>query len=124
MSEYNFVRFTKNGAKLGNYCISINSSYSFGLLSGFYTKEKIKEFKKAVLFFDKTIKAVALLFTNDVSAEGAFAVMHGNNNGAISARSFFIEHELKQEQFLGKKEPKKIKDEKLGTLYVIELVKR
>lgn len=123
-TEYNFVRFTKTGSKLGNYCISVNASYSFGLLSGFYTKEGIQKFKKAVLFFDKAKKAVAILFTNDENAEGAFAVIHGSNNGSISAHSFFIENDLKQEQFLGKKIPKKQKDEKIGTLFVIDLLNK
>ncbi len=124
MSDYNFIRFTKTGSKLGNYGISVNSSNSFGLLSGFYSKEGIIKFKKVVLFFDKSKKAVAFSFTNDENAEGAFTISHSKSNGSVSARSFFIENELKQSQFIGKKTPKKEKDDRLGTLYVIDLLKR
>lgn len=121
--NYNFIRFTKIGSKLGQNAISVNSSYSFGLLAGFYSKEGIKSFKKAVLFFDKANNAVAISFTNDENAEGSFAVTHGVNNGSISCRSFFLENNLKQAQFLGQREPKKMKDDKLGTLYVVDLIK-
>ena len=124
MSEYNFVRFTKTGSKLGNFAISINSSNSFGLLSGFYSKEGIEKFKKAVLFFDKSKKAVAFSFTNDENAEGAFTISHGKSNGSVSAHSFFIANDLRQKQFLGKRIPKKEKDDRLGTLYVIDLIKK
>lgn len=124
MSEYNFIRFNKVGSKLGNYGISINSSYSFGILSGLYSKEGIKNFKKAVLFFDKSRKAVAFSFTNDEHAEGAFTVSHGTNNASLTARSFFIENDLNQKKFFGKRIAKKEKDEKLGTLYIIDLLKK
>ncbi|MFA6552457.1 MAG: hypothetical protein WCT19_03070 [Candidatus Paceibacterota bacterium] len=123
MSEYNFVRFTKRGSKLGNYAISVNASYSFGFLTGFYTRENISKFKKVVLFLDKAKKAIAFNFTNDDS-EGAFTISHGNNNGSVSARSFFIGNDLKQEEFLGQKIPKKEKDDRLGTLYVIDLISK
>ena len=124
MSDYNFIRFTKTGSKLGSYRISVNTSYSFGLLSGFYSKEGIEKFKKAVLFYDKSKKAVAFSFTNDENAEGAFTISHGKSNGSVSARSFFIGNDLRQEQFLGKRVPKKEKDDRLGTLYVIDLLKK
>ncbi len=124
MNDYNFVRFTKNGSRFGNYGISINKSFSFGLLSGFYSKEGIKDFRKVVLFFDNISKAVAFSFTNDNNAEGSFTITHGNNNGSISARSFFIGNDVRDEQFLGKRIPRKIKDDKLGSLYVIDLIKK
>lgn len=124
MNNYNWQKFTKTGSKLGNYVISVNASFSLGLLAGFYSKEDIKKYKKAVLFFDKSRKAVAINFTNDENAEGAFAVTHGANNGSISARSFFLANEIKQDQFLGKKIPKKEKDDNLGTLYIIDLINK
>ncbi|MCX6786776.1 MAG: hypothetical protein NTU85_03115 [Candidatus Kaiserbacteria bacterium] len=127
MTDYNFIRFTNRGSKLGNYRISINKSLSFGLLSGFYLKEGIKDYKKAVLFFDKTNKAIGISFTNDKEAEGAFTISHSKtskNTGSISAHSFFVENELKQNQFLGQKVPRKMKDNKLGTLFVIDLLNK
>lgn len=123
--EYSFVRFTGNGSKLSNYSISVNASFSFGILSGFYSKENINKFKKVVLFFDEKNKAIAFHFTNDENAEGAFAVAHVKNSASIGARTFFVKHELLRDaKFLGKKLPRKIKDEKLGTLFVIDLINK
>lgn len=125
MADYNFVRFTSRGSKKGSYQISLNKSLFFGLLSGFYSKEGIKDFKKAILFYDKSRKAIAIIFTNDKNAEGAFSVTHNknnNNSGSIAARSFFIKNEIAQDQFFGRKIPRKERDDKLGMLYVIDLV--
>lgn len=123
MSDYKFVKFTNHGSKLGNYKISINRSDTLGLLSGFYVKENISKFKKAVLFFDKAKKSIAISFTNDSNADGAFTVSHGQRNtGSITAHSFFIGNEIKEPRFFGQKVPKKIKDDQLGTLYVIDLL--
>lgn len=126
MADYNFVRFTNRGSKLGNYKVSINvKSHTLGLLSGFYSKEEIKQYKKAVLFFDKIKKVIGISFTNDGDAEGAFAVSHnnvGNNTGSIAAHSFFIGNELTDDKYSGQKTPRKIKDNKLGTLYVVDLL--
>ncbi len=121
-SSYNFIRFTNRGSKLGNYKISINKSQTLGLLSGFYTRESIKNYRRAVLFYDKSKNAIGISFTNDANAEGAFAVTHNPNlnTGSITAHSFFIENQIKQEKFFGQKTPKKIKDDKLGTLFVID----
>lgn len=120
---YEFEMFTKPGARAGSYEISYNGSGSFGLMSGFYNKENIKNFKKVVLFFDKNRNAVAFKFTNDEDALGAFAVIHAANQstGAISARSFAISNDIYKSELRGRKTPKKIKDPKFGELFVIEL---
>ncbi len=124
MPGYNFIRFTKIGSKFGSYSISINKSSSFGFNSGFYSKEDIKKFKRVILFFDKDKTAVAFQFTNDENSEGSFAVTHAKNSGSVSAHSFFMGNSLKNEKFLGKRIPKKEKDDRLGTLYVIDLIKK
>lgn len=123
MSDYKFVKFVNQGSKLGNYKISFNKSNTIGLLSGFYVKENIAKFKKAVLFFDKTKKSVAISFTNETNAQGAFSISHGTRNtGSITAHSFFIGNEIKDAKYFGQKVPKKIKDGDNGTLYVIDLL--
>ena len=125
MTDYNFVRFTNRGSKLGNYRISVNvKSHTLGLLSGFYSKEEIKDYKKAVLFFDKSKKVIGISFTNDADAEGAFTISHNNegNTGSIAAHSFFIGNEITEGRYTGHKTPSKIKDNKLGTLFVIDLL--
>ena len=122
MDNYNFEKFTNAGAKLGNYTISVNNSYSFGISSGFYAKEGIRNFKRAILFYDKKMKAVAFKFTNDEGIKGTFAVTHVKNSASISARSFFISNEILKKEYIGKKDPKKIDDDNHGKLYVIDLL--
>ena len=123
VNNYSFQRFTSTGAKLGSYTISVNKSYSFGFNSGFWSKEGVSKYKKVVLFFDNKIPAIGFLFTNDENAEGAFALMNGKSNASVSCRSFFIKNDLLQERFIGRYTPKKVSDDKLGTLYVIDLIK-
>ena len=125
MENYNFERYVNIGSRLGNYKISINRTGMFGVLSGFYTKEGIKGFKKAILFFDSSAKAIGMSFTNDENAEGAFSITHngaGNNSASIAAHSFFMKHNLKNEQFFGRRIPRKIKDSKFGSLFVVDLI--
>lgn len=124
MSEYKLQKFTNTGARLGNYCISLNPSFSFGFLSGFYNKERVKDYKSVVLFYDKHKKAIGFQFTNDPNTEGAFKIVHGKNQatGSVTARSFITENELGKTEYFGKKTPKKIIDENFGELFVIELL--
>ena len=125
MADYNFVRFTSRGSKLGNYKVSINKSRTIGLLGGFYNRERIMDYKKVVLFFDKAKEAIAMSFTNDDNAEGAFSIFHnkpGKNSASVGAISFFVANDLIKNEYLGQKIPRKIKDEKLGTLFVVDLV--
>lgn len=124
MSQYNFEQFTKTGSKSGNYSISFNGkSNTFGFNSGFYIKENIKQYKKAILFYDKEKKAVAFKFTNDEKALGAFTIIHGKtqSTGSLAARSFILMHTLNKKEFYGQKIPKKIYDEKFGNLIIIDL---
>lgn len=125
MENYNFKKFIKVGSKLGNYSISFNGkSFSFGFNSGFFVKENIAGFKKVILFYDDNKKAVAFNFTNDEQAEGAFSVIHSKNQttGSVTAKSFVVENSLCKDEYFGKKIAKKIKDENLGELFVIDLL--
>jgi len=121
---YNFEKFTNTGAKLSNYSISLNPSFSFGFLSGFYNKEGIKNYEKVVLFYDKDKQAVAFKFTNDLNAEGAFKIVHGKkqSTGSTTTRSFIIENDLGKKEYFGKRIPKRIIDNNFGELFVIELL--
>jgi hypothetical protein len=123
--EYNFKKFTKVGSKLGNYSISFNGkSFSFGFNSGFYNKERINKYKKVILFYDENKKAVAFNFTNDEQAEGVFTVIHSNNKttGSVTAKSFVVNNKLGREEYFGQRKPKKINDENIGELFVVELL--
>ncbi len=122
--SYNFKKFVKKGARLGNYSISLSPSYSFGFNSGFYNKEGVKNYKKVVLFYDKRQKTVGFQFTRDEDAEGAFTIIHGKtqSTGSVTVRSFIIQNNLYKKNYFGKKTPTKIIDNKIGELFVIQLV--
>lgn len=121
MEQFNFKKFTKRGAKLGSYTISLNASHSFGFNSGFYNKEGIDKYKKVILYCDRERKAVAFQFTNEEGAEGAFTVIHGKGAGSVTCRSFIIENDINKEEYYGKKQPHLVKDEKFGELWVVNL---
>ncbi len=121
MSEYNFIEFTKLGSKIGNYTVSIHKS-GFSFNSGFYNRENIKQYKKVAFLYDPNKKAIALRFINEDNVKGAFSITHHKGaTGSVTARSFMAEHKLENEEFYRKYEPKKIEDNKFGTLFVLEL---
>lgn len=125
MDEYNLVPFTRTGARVGNYAISLNPTLSFGFLSGFYIKEDIRRYKKVILFFDKDKKAIGFKFTNDPNAEGIFTIVHGKkqSTGSVTARSFIITNNLNKKEYFGKRTPKKIIDKDFGEIFVVDLIK-
>lgn len=124
MDEYHLIPFTHTGARVGNYAISLNPTLSFGFLSGFYTKEDIRKYKKVILFFDKDRKAVGFKFTNDPNAEGIFTIIHGKkqSTGSVTAHSFIRANDLDKKEYFGKKTPKKIIDKDFGEVFVIDLI--
>lgn len=111
------------GSRVGSYFISFNKS-GFMISSGFYMKEKIKDFSKIVLYFDSEKKAVGIEFTNNSNAEGSFTLIHGNKGttGTISARSFVFTHNLNIPEYFGRKVPKKI-DFQGSEIFVIDLLR-
>ncbi|MFZ3138630.1 MAG: hypothetical protein WA126_14700 [Thermodesulfovibrionales bacterium] len=124
--KFTFEKFTDAGSKLGNYSISITMNSSFGLNSGFYNNEKIKNYSHVMLFYDKLKRTIGFIFTKDKGEKGGtFKITHGNKSGYISARSFFISilggnlNEVKR--YAGRYTPKTYKDEKIGTLFYIKL---
>ncbi len=119
---YNFKRYTQTRSKLSNNTISITGSFSFGFNSGFYRREGIGNFKKVVLFFDADRKVIGFYFTNDSSAKGAFTVIHGKSGttGSVTARSFFLNHELNKKEYQKKFPPEKVKYDDLD-LFAIHL---
>lgn len=125
MSEgYNFTKFKDVGSRVGNYFISFNKS-GFMVSSGFYLKEKISSFSKAVLYFDEQKKSVGIQFSMDSEAEGAFALTHGNKGttGSIGARSFIFANNLNKIEYYGRKIPKKI-DYQGNQIFVIDLAEK
>lgn len=123
--KFEFEQFKGVGSKLGSYTISITKNGSFGLNSGFYNGEKIKDYSYVKLFYDKNRKAIAFLFTTTKREKETFAISHGKNSGYIAARTFFMSifpgnlDEVKK--YVGGYTPKIYHDEKIGKLYYITL---
>jgi hypothetical protein len=123
--DFNFKQFVGVGSKLSNYSISITNSAAFGLNSGFYSGEKLKEFQYVTLFYDSNRKAIAFLFTNDKTEKGTFKISHSTNSGYISARTFFLSlfpgkpDEFKK--YLGRYGPQAYDQKDVGKLYYILL---
>lgn len=122
---FDFEQFKGVGSRLSTYSISITKNGSFGLNSGFYNGEKIKDFSYVMLFFDKNKKTIGFLFTNSKSAKGTFKISHGNNSGYIAARTFFMSifpgNLDEVAKYARRYSPKKYHDEKIGELYYIRL---
>lgn len=111
------------GSRQGDYFISFNKS-GFMISSGFCAKENVKNFSKAILYFDEEKKAVGIQFTNESSAEDAFALIHGNKGttASISVRSFVRANNIDNPKYFGRKIPKKITLEEVGDIFVIDLI--
>jgi hypothetical protein len=125
---FNFVQFQNVGSKLSNYFITITKHGAFGLSSGFYNNEKIKDFTHAMIYYDSTKNLIGFVFTNTPTKKGAFKVTHTKKFGSASiiAHSFFsfIFPQNSAEKILeinGRYTPKKHNDVNVGTIYYIDL---
>ena len=121
--QFKFELFTRVGARLKNYTISLGRHGGFGFNSSFYNKEGIKGFSHVLLSYDVTNKAVGFQFINDSKATGAFSITHGKNSGSVVAHSFLAACDIKPEEYLGKYNPEKYVDKKIGALFYIILKK-
>jgi len=118
-----FELFTRVGARLKNYTISLGRHGGFGFNSSFYTKEGIKSFSHVLLSYDQINKAVGFQFINNSKTPGAFRITHGNNSGSVVSHSFLASTGIKPEEYLGRYTPEKYTDKKIGELFYIKLTK-
>lgn len=123
MSEYNFEEFTGYGSKVSRK-ISITGSMSFGIPPAFYQENQLSKYPYVSLFFDKNKKTIGILF-KDNKDNGGFKIIGygaGAREGAtFVARSFFTHYKIDVGKYKGKYTPKKIHQEGVGDLYVIDL---
>jgi hypothetical protein len=121
MDDYKFEKFTRRGAKLGNYSISLTKNHSFGFSSAFCSQENLKQYKKVVLYYDKDKNSVAFYFTNEEDSAGAFTLVHHKTNtAAVTCRSFCIANNIIEPKHRGPRKPRKIHYNNL-VLYVVDL---
>lgn len=67
--------------------ISIRSNGQFGFTTGAINKFKLRDFKYAVLFFDRDTQKIGIMPTNN-EEEGACRIVIRSTNAFISARAF------------------------------------
>lgn len=122
---FNFVQFKDVGSRLGTYYISINKHGAFGLNSGFYNAENIRNFTHVQLFYDKKEKVIGLAFTNTPAERDSFKITHGKNSGSVVVRSFFMSILLGREKdlikYVGRYVPQAYSDVTIGKLFYITL---
>lgn len=120
---YNLKKFVNVGSRIGDYYIGFTRS-GFFLSSEFCTRESMKNYRNVILYFDEENKAVGLQFSNDDNAEGRFKMIHPISQGTamISPRSFIKSNKLEDPKYFGRKVPKKITQEGIGEIFVIDLL--
>ena len=120
---YQFEQFKGTNQKTENK-ITVTSSNSFGLPSGFFKKNFIDKFRYASLYYDKDNKAVGLHFHNNDNEEHKFSIVKsGKYGGSIVATSFFKINGISPKKYKGKYKWKKIRLNEEKELFVINLKK-
>lgn len=123
--KFNFVQFESVGTKLSSYTISISRNGVFGINSGFYNAESIKDYSYVMVFYDKAKKVIGLTFTKTPSKKGSFKITHGKSSASIGARSFFASIFVGDKDALNKYSskytPQVYHDDKIGKMFYIDL---
>ena len=118
-------KFEGFGSKVSRK-ISITRSNSFGFSPTFFRENRLTAFEAALLYYDATQQVIGIKFVNQ-KEEGSFTlVKYGEGNkigGAISARSFFTNHEIDLNEHRGKYDYETIEDNG-SKIYLIKLEKR
>lgn len=119
--NYNFKKFDKINVRLETR-ITITKTNSIGFPTQFSIDNGIKKFKYAVLFYDKSSKAIAIQFTNNESETNKFTLIQYEKYGAsVIARSFFKVNNIDTEKYHGRYKWKIVEIDNIGSVYVIEL---
>ncbi len=82
-----FERYVKSG-RIYRPFASIWLRGQIGINQGAVERFKIKDYKLAVLFYDKEIERIGIRLTNDENEEGATTITQGKTGVVISAVSF------------------------------------
>jgi hypothetical protein len=100
----------------------VTKSQSIGLPTKFFNDNGIKDFKFAVLFYDKSVNAIGIKFTNDENEKNGFSIVKSDNYGGnIVSRSFFKAHNIDTVKYHGRYNWKNVDLENIGEIFVIEL---
>lgn len=119
---YNFEKFKNKNVRLEER-ITITKSNSIGYPSKFYQDNNIKQYKYAVLYYDKEQKVIGIHFTNDEQEKNRFSILHSKKGygGSIIIRSFLKTYDIDPKAYHGRYNWKKYNSEATGELFVIDL---
>lgn len=125
--EFNFVQHVATGKRFEDR-ITVTRSRSIGLPTQFFADNKVKDFKYALLFYDKSRMAVGIVFTNDEDAQGKISITRNKQGygGHILATSFFKANRINVKKFAGRYDYEKKPIRELGIdkdweMFIIEL---
>ena len=119
---YKFERFT-GSAPRGDTKIAINKSGLIRLSSGFCRVTNILNYEFAILFYDKTNKAIAIKFTSK-KEPGILKLTRDKNAATISARSFLRVNSLLLRSNFDRFDWKNETIPNIGEVFIIELNKK
>lgn len=119
MKQYQFVKFQGTYYR-GDTRIGINKSGLIRLSSGFCRTTNVKNFQYAILFYDKTNKAIAFKFTNKPE-DGALKISTDDTAAAVSAKAFMSTNNLNLNEWAGRYDWNILNIKDVGDVYIIEL---
>jgi hypothetical protein len=122
---FNFKKFENRNARQEDR-ITVTKSNAFGFPMKFYQVQKLADVKYAILYFDESVKAIGIQFTNDEVEKNKFSLIKSKKGygGSIVARSFFKTYNLDPLKYHGRYDWKIVNQEGIGKLYVINLKER
>lgn len=122
--KLNFIEIRTFGSRVGSNYIGITKNGTLSLYSGFYKKNRISDFKKCLLLYDKEYSILGIQFGGDNLGNGAFVINHNTKNktGSISARNMFrLYNELSPAELKGRYVPVPYEDEARENVFMINL---
>jgi hypothetical protein len=128
--DYSFIKHTKVGKRFEER-ITVTRNRALGLPTQFCEDNNVKDYKFAVLFYDKEKNAIGIKFSNDENEEGKISITKNNQGyGAhILATSLFKANRINTKKYAGRYDYTKVPlrdvgfDED-GTLFVINLIEK
>lgn len=128
--DYSFIKHTQTGKRFEDR-ITVTRNRSIGLPTQFCEENKVKDYKFAILFYDKAKNAVGIKFTNEGAEQGKIAISKNNQGyGAhILATSFFKANRINTKKYTGRYEYTKLSlgdvgIEEDGSLFIINLIEK
>lgn len=120
--EIKLKRFEDTNTRIENR-ITITSIGTIGLPTYFYNTNKIKNYKFAVLFYDKRNKIVGIYFTNDDKEKGIIKILVNKQGygGSIITKNYFKLNQIDPKKYQNKYVWEKYSQPGVGDVYVIKL---